>query len=286
MKDHGHCIVTGGTTGIGLAVARRLAEAGAAVTIVGHDRERGAAAKAAIDRAVGEERAEFLLADLSDQDQVRRLAATLMERHPRIAVLINNAGGLFGHRRVSAQGLEMTFALNHLSYFLLSLLLLPALRAAAPARIVNVASGAHRGVQLDFDDLQAERNYRPITAYRRSKLANLLFTRALARRLNPAEISVNALHPGFVATDLGTRNAFLPAFLWKLATRFAISPERGADTPVYLATAPEAAGFHGEYFYRCRPSEPSPAARDDQAAARLWQESLRLTGLSEAELNL
>jgi retinol dehydrogenase-12 len=272
------CLVTGGTAGIGLVTARRLAEMGAEVLIVGRDESRGAAAQRLIAESAGKGRAEFLKADLSDQDQVRALAEMVLGRWPRLDVLVNNAGAMFGRRQLSAQGLEMTFALNHLSYFLLTLLLLPVLKAAASARIVNVSSMAHRGVRLDFDDLQAERRYSRMGAYQRSKLANLLFTRELARRLDPASMTVNALHPGFVATELGTRNAFLPALLWKLSTRFAISPERGADTPVYLASAREAAGFHGEYFHRCRPVRPSPAAHDDGAAARLWEESLRLSG--------
>jgi retinol dehydrogenase-12 len=272
------CLVTGGTSGIGLVTARRLAEMGGEVLIVGRDEARGAAALALIGQGAGPGRAEFLQADLSDQDQLRRLAQTVLARWPRLDVLVNNAGGMFGRRQLSAQGLEMTFALNHMSYFLLTLLLLPALQAAAPARIVNVSSAAHQGVRLDFDDLQAERRYSRMGAYRRSKLANLLFTRELARRLDPGSVTVNALHPGFVATDLGTRNAFLPQFLWKLSTRFAITPERGADTPVYLASTPEAAGLHGEYFQRCRPVPPSAAAQDAVAAARLWEESLSLSG--------
>lgn len=275
-----HCVVTGGTAGIGLVTARRLAEMGATVVLVGRDAERGAAARALIAEAAGADRAEFIRADLSDQGQVRRVAEAILGRHPRLDVLVNNAGGMFGRRRLSAEGLEMTFALNHLGYFLLTLLLLPALKAAAPARIVNVSSMAHRGVRLDFDDLQAGRRYSRMMAYRRSKLANLLFTRELARRLDPAEVTVNALHPGFVATELGTRHGFMPGLLWKFSTLFAIGEERGGDTPVYLASAPEAAGFRGEYFHRCRPVRPSAAALDDGAARRLWEESLRLTGLS------
>jgi NAD(P)-dependent dehydrogenase (short-subunit alcohol dehydrogenase family) len=274
------CIVTGGTAGIGLVTARRLAERGARVLIIGRDPARGAAAARAIGEAAGNGPAEFLAADLSDLDQARQLAETILSRRSRIDVLVNNAGGMFGQRTLNAQGFEMTFALNHLGYFLPTLLLLPALKAAAPARIVNVASHAHYRGRMDFDDLQAERRYTRMGAYCNSKLANILFTRALARRLDPAEVTANALHPGFVATEIGTRNRLLPGFLWNAATRFAIDPEQGGDTPVYLASAPEAAGFHGRYFYKCRPVEPSAAACDDAVAERLWKISCGLAGFA------
>lgn len=281
-------IVTGGTSGVGLVTARRLAELGAEVVVVGRDAERGAAALALMRERAESPHVEFLKADLSDQDQVRELAEIILARYGRVDVLVNNAGAMFGRRLTSAQGLEMTFALNHLGYFLLTLLLLPALHAAAPARIVNVASEAHRWGRLDFDDLQAERRpYRPLRAYARSKLANILFTRELARRLDPNAITVNALHPGFVATELGFKHGFVPAAIWKLsAALFAVSPEKGADTPVYLASGPEAAGCHGEYFVNGRPARSAAAARDPEAAARLWRESLRLTGLTEEKVRI
>lgn len=274
------CVVTGGTGGIGLATARRLCGMGAEVAIVGRNPERGAAARAAV-AAAGTGPVEFLRADLSDLDQVRELARTLISRHPKIHVLVNNAGAVFRRRQFSAQGLEMTFALNHLGPFLLTLLLLPALKAAAPARIVNVSSIAHRFYPLDFGDLQSEQGYRAWRAYGRSKLANLLFTRELARRLNPSVVTVNALHPGFVATGLFTRHDALPSLLSWLCTRFALSPERGADTPVFLASAPGAGESHGGYFERCRSARPASVALDAEAAARLWRESLRLTGCAE-----
>jgi NAD(P)-dependent dehydrogenase (short-subunit alcohol dehydrogenase family) len=277
-------LVTGGTAGIGLVTARRLAGKGAHVIVVGRSRERGERAVADIGRATGARRADFLAADLADQAKVRDLAEAVSGRFARLDVLINNAGGMFGQRRESPQGLEMTFALNHLSYVVLTCLLLPALRAAAPARIVNVASAAHRGVRLDFDDLQMRHGYSAWKAYKRSKLANLLFTHALARRLDWQNVTVNALHPGFVATDIGVRHRFVPAFVWQLAKLGAISPDRGADTPVYLASAPQVAGVHGRYFIKCSPADTSAAARDRDAAERLWRESIALTSLTPEQV--
>ena len=199
------CLVTGGTAGIGFVTARELARRGAAVTIVGRDPARGASAVESIRAVAGSEAVDFVAADLSEQTQLRAFAAAFRERRPRLDVLVDNAGGMFGRRQTTAEGIERTFALNHLGYFLTTLLLLPSLQAAAPSRIVVVASEAHRGARLDFDDLQGEQLYSRWTAYRRSKLANLLFTYELARRLAGQGITANALHPGFVATDIGTR---------------------------------------------------------------------------------
>lgn len=273
------CLVTGGTAGIGFVTARKLAERGAEITIVGRDDRRGHDAAAAIRTAARNDRVQFLKADLSDQVSIRALATAFADRHERLDVLINNAGAMFGKRLESAQGYEMTFALNHLGYFLLTLLLLPVLHAAAPARIVIVASEAHRGVTLDFEDLQAHHRYSPWRAYQRSKLANILFTHELARRLDWQDVTVNALHPGFVATDIGIRQGFLPGFVWWLAKRTAIDVEEGALTPVYLAASPEAHGIHGRYLSKCRPANASTAAQDRATAARLWEESVRMTGL-------
>jgi NAD(P)-dependent dehydrogenase (short-subunit alcohol dehydrogenase family) len=274
------CLITGGTAGIGLVTARRLAGLGAELVLVGRDPARGAAAVETIRVATGANAIDFLAADLSDQEQIRALAAACRDRYDRLDVLINNAGAMFGQRRESRQGIEMTFALNHLGYVLPTLLLLPMLEAGAPARIVNVASEAHRGVTLDFDDLQARHGYSGWRTYKRSKLANLLFTHELARRLDWQRVTVNALHPGFVATDIGVSHGFIPDIVWRIAKLAAISVEEGSATPVYLATAPEVAGVHGRYFNRCRPADTSSAAHDRSAAERLWQESVRLTGLS------
>jgi NAD(P)-dependent dehydrogenase (short-subunit alcohol dehydrogenase family) len=278
------CLVTGGTGGIGFVVACRLADGGATVLVCGRDRVRGEAAVAHLRAGDTARQVSFVAADLSDQSEVRALARSVLEAHPRLDVLVNNAGGMFGRRVESAQGLEMTFALNHLGYFLLTLLLLPALTAAAPARIVNVASNAHRGVRLDFDDLQSRRGYHGWRAYQRSKLANILFTHELARRLDWQSVSVNAAHPGFVRTEIGVSHGFLPPPIWRLAKLFAISVEEGADTPFWLASAAEVAGSHGRYFFKRKPEVTSAAAHDRQAAARLWRESVRLTGLDDASL--
>jgi NAD(P)-dependent dehydrogenase (short-subunit alcohol dehydrogenase family) len=273
------CVVTGGTGGVGLVTARRLAEFGTHVVIVGRDTNRGEAAQTLIRLASGKNNVEFLQADLANQDEVRRLAEAIASRCDRIDILINNAGGMFGQRTLSPQGLEMAFALNHLSYFLLTALLYPKLLAATEhARIINVSSAAHRRAKLDFDDLQSEKSYTGWLAYCRSKLANLLFTKELANRLDPERVTVNALHPGFVATDIGARHGLLPAFAWRLATLFALTPEQGAATSVYLAASPEAADANGLYFIQCKPAKPSPAALDSGAAKQLWAESVRLTG--------
>lgn len=280
------CLVTGGTGGIGLVTARELAALGADVTVVGRDRRRGEAALAVIGRAAEAAAAgarggsvAFLPADLADQSEIRRLTASIAALHPRLDVLINNAGGLFGRRRLSADGVEMTFALNHLSYFLLTQLLMPVLAAAPAARIVNVASAAHKGVSLDFNDLQGEEHYNRWLAYKRSKLANILFTYELARRLDGQPITANCLHPGFVATDIGSRHGFVPNLLWSIGKLYAISPEDGAQTSVFLASAAQVAGISGRYFVRSREKRSSAASYDREAAVRLWDVSVNLTGL-------
>lgn len=276
------CLITGGTGGIGFVAARELARLGAAVTIVGRDQARGEAAMDAIRAASGRQDIRYLRADLSDQSQIRQLAETVLADTPKLDVLVNNAGGLFGKRKLSADGLEMTFALNHLSYFLLSHLLLPALEAAKPARIVNVASAAHKGVALDFDDLQGEEHFNRWLAYKRSKLANVMFTYELARRIDGRGVTVNALHPGFVATDIGVRHSFVPGILWWIGKLRAISPEEGAKTSIYLASSPEVAGSTGLYFSRCRPKPSSDASYDRAASTRLWDVSANLTHLDQS----
>jgi NAD(P)-dependent dehydrogenase (short-subunit alcohol dehydrogenase family) len=277
------CLITGGTGGIGFVTARELARRGADVMIVGRNREAGAAAVAEIEPAGAGGTVEFVAADLSRQSEVRRLAAIAADRFGRLDVLINNAGGMFRRRTLSADGIEMTFALNHLAYFLLSDLLLPALRASGRARIVNVASEAHRGVSLRFDDLQSKRGYvGGWSAYKRSKLANLLFTYELARRIEGGPVSVNALHPGFVATDIGVRNALVPGWLWRLVSLAAISPEEGAETSIHLAASAGVDGVHGKYFVKSRPAQSSPQSYDREAAQRLWSVSEAMTAAARA----
>ena len=275
------CVVTGGTAGIGLVTARELVRRGADVTLVGRDARRGEAAVAAIRAAADGGVIDFIAADLSEQEQIRTFVATFCDRRPRLDVLINNAGGLFGAWQTTADGIEQTFALNHLGYFLTTLLLLPWLQAAGSARIVVVASEAHRSARLDFDDLQGEHRYNRWAAYRRSKLANLLFTYELARRLAGRGITANALHPGFVATDIGTRHRFVPKLLWRIGTLAAIGPEEGACTSLHLACAPEVADVSGGYFIKCARVRSSAASYERQAAERLWDISLNLTGAAD-----
>lgn len=275
------CLVTGGTAGIGLVTARELVRRGADVTVVGRDHGRGDAAVAAMRAAADGGAVDFIAADLSEQEQVRAFVRTFCDRRRRLDVLVNNAGGLFGSRRTTADGIERTFALNHLGYFLTTLLLLPSLQAAAASRIVVVASEAHRSARLDFDDLQGEHRYNRWIAYRRSKLANLLFTYELARRLAGRGITANALHPGFVATDIGTRHRFVPKLLWRIGTLAAVGPEEGARTSLHLACAPELADVSGAYFIKGAPVRSSAASYDRQTAERLWDISLNLTGAAD-----
>lgn len=272
------CIVTGATGGIGRITARELARRGAALVIIGRNRERGEAAVAEA-QAVGAASAAFVAANLSSQNDIRRLASEIVERHPRIDVLVNNAGGMFRRRSLSADGIEMTFALNHLSYYLLTHLLLPALAKAPAGRIVNVASDAHRGVDIDFDNLGGERGYRGLKAYKRSKLANICFTFELARRLEGGTVSANALHPGFVATDIGARSDWMATIAWRLVSRFAIDVEKGAQTSIYLAASKEVEGVNGRYFSYCRPAAPSAPACDLDVQRRIWDVSAAMTGV-------
>jgi retinol dehydrogenase-12 len=277
------CVVTGGTAGIGLNTAKMLAERGAELILLGRNEQRGQTAVADVKRATGRV-PEFMSVDLSNQSAVRAFAARFNENHPRVDVLINNAGGMFGRRQLSTDGIEMTFALNHLAYFSLTTLLMPRLRAAERARIVNVASDAHFGIELDFEDLQTERRYSGLRAYKRSKLCNLLFTYELSRRLEGSSITANALHPGFVSSEIGVRNGWTVALVWSLLTLFAISPERGAETSAYLACSAEVESISGEYFAKSQITPSSRVSCDREAAKRLWDISVSLTGLEGTAL--
>jgi len=273
------CVVTGASSGIGRAAALELAERGATVVLICRNEERGTPALDEIERRGGSGNATLLTADLSSQRQVREVAAAFLERFDRLDVLINNAGVAgWGTRLVSEDGLEATFAVNHLAPFLLTDLLLDRLKASAPARVVTVSSAAHKSTSLDFDDLQGERRYSGFGAYSRSKLANILFTQELSRRLEGTGVTANCLPPGVVATGI-FRN--LPGWMRVLFTSpFFLSPEKGADTLLYLATAPEVAGVTGRYFVRRKPVRSSRASRDADAARRLWQASEALTAAS------
>jgi NAD(P)-dependent dehydrogenase (short-subunit alcohol dehydrogenase family) len=270
-------LITGATDGIGAAAARELARRGATLVIVGRNPDKTARVVERLRGETGNERVEGLTADLSAQPDVRRLAEQFRQRHDRLHVLVNNAGAVFHPRRLSADGLEMTFALNHLGYFLLTELLLDVLKASAPARVVNVASAAHRRARLDFDDLQNERRYRAFQVYSQSKLANLLFTSELARRLRGTGVTANALHPGVVLSRFGAEAGWVGRLLRSLTWAFSISPEEGARTVVYLAASPEVEGVTGEYFVEEKVAVSSAAARDEPAARRLWEVSESLT---------
>ena len=273
-------VITGGNSGIGQSTAVALAGAGARVIITARDRGRADAAVEEIARRAGSGAVERVLFDLSSLASVRAGAAELLERCDRIDVLVNNAGVVLTDRRLTVDGLETTFAVNHLGHFLLTDLLLDRIKASAPSRIVNVASTAHRGARrgLDFDDLQSEHGYRGMQVYSASKLANIYFTTELARRLAGTGVTVNCLHPGTVATGYG-RDGDATGFLsfgLKVIKPFILTPDRGARTSVYLASSPEVADVTGEYFARSRPARTTRVAKDQEAAVRLWEASEKL----------
>ncbi len=275
------CVVTGATHGVGLETARALAAGGALVVVHGRDLGRARGVAADIARETGNPEVRAVQADFAALAQVRRLAQELTASLPRLDVLINNAGMMSARRERSAEGYDLTFAVNHLAPFLLTNLLLGKLTTSAPARVVVVASEAHRRGVLDFGDLMNERVSGLMPAYARSKLANLLFMRELARRLAGSGVTVNALHPGFVDSHLFHDSpALLRVLLTTLARPFMLSPAVGARTSVYLASAPEVAALSGGYYRACRLAVPSSAAQSDEGAVRLWQESVRLTGLA------
>jgi len=274
------CVVTGATSGIGKAAATALARLGATVVMVGRDRGRTEAAAAQI-AAVSASPPRAEIADLASLEQVRALAARLAGLE-RIDVLINNAGLVLGERRITPDGLEHVFALNYLAPFLLTNLLLPKLTASAPARVVTVTSDAHSAARLDLSDPNLEHGWDSWRSYANSKLANILFTRELARRLDGTGVTANCAHPGVVRTGFGRESRPLLKLGITIATPFMLSPERGADTIVYLASSPDVAGQTGGYYVKRQRREPSAAARDDTAARELWELSERMTGLAPA----
>ncbi len=275
-------LVTGGTGGTGRATALGLAAMGAHLAITGRDRGRTENAARAI-RAAGGGQVDVFVADLSSQSQVRRLAGEVLQRLPRIDVLVNNAGGYWNTRHVTADGLERTFALNHLAPFLLTSLLLGRLQQSTPARVVTVSSNVQAAGRIDFEDLQAERSYSGARAYNQSKLANVLFTYELARRLRGTSVTANALHPGVVRTSFGAED---PSAVQRLFTPFMRpfmkAPARGAATSIYLASAPGLEHVTGCYFVGSKPRKSSRRSYDQATAARLWQVSTDLAGLTSA----
>ena len=275
-------LVTGGTGGIGRATALGLAEMGAHLAITGRDRGRAEAAAREIQAVTGGQ-VEVFVADLSTQAEVRRLAGEVLQCLSRIDVLVNNAGGYWNTRHVTADGLERTFALNHLAPFLLTGLLLNRLKHSAPARVVTVSSSAHATGRIDFGDLQGGRSYSGARAYSQSKLANVLFTHELARRLPTTCVTANALHPGVVRTAFGAEDpSGVQRLLVPFLRPFMKTPTRGATTSIYLASAPDLEQVTGRYFASSKPRSSAARSYDEVAAARLWQVSADLTGQATA----
>jgi NAD(P)-dependent dehydrogenase (short-subunit alcohol dehydrogenase family) len=273
-------VITGATSGIGRLAAARLATLGARIVFVARDRSRAEDTLAELRRCGGGVEHSAHYADLTRLADVKRVGADIAAAEPRIDVLINNAGSLFGSRKLTVDGFERTFAVNHMAYFVITQALRERLIASAPARIVNTASDAHRGERLDLSDLQMSKGFSGRRAYGRSKLCNILFTRELARRLSGTGVTANCLHPGFVATNLGQHEAGLMKFGVWLAMRLAGNAEDGARTMVHLATSPAVAGVTGQYFYACAPHQPTAEALDDETGRRLWTESERIAGMS------
>ena len=269
------CLVTGASAGIGQATALGLARLGATVIMVGRNQARGEAAQAEIRQQSGNDKVDLLLADLSSQTEIRSLAAEINSRYVELHVLINNAAIIPQQRQETADHLEMQFAVNHLAYFLLTNLLLDKLKASAPARIVNVASQVHANGVINFDDLQASRNYHPSQVYRNTKLANVLFTYELARRLRGSGVTANCLHPGVVATDLLNDYMGVPHG----QRGRGMDASKGAQTSLYLATSPEVAGTSGKYYVNQESQRSAAVSYDENLARRLWQVSAELTGL-------
>jgi retinol dehydrogenase 14 len=273
-------LITGGTGGIGRATAVALASLGARIGITGRDRGRAEAAAAEIAKEAGNPAIDVFVADMSSQAEVRRLAAEVLASYPRLDVLVNNVGGFWSHRHLTADGLERTFALNHLAPFLLTSLLLARLRSSAPARIVTVASAAQGMGRIDFDDLMGAERYSGQSAYNQSKLANVMFTYELARRIDGAGVTATVLHPGMTNTAFSAEDpsrVFAP--LVALMRPFMRSPARGAQTTVYLASSPDAAGITGRYFADSAPKDSNSSSHDRAITTRLWDVSAHLVGL-------
>lgn len=274
-------VVTGGTSGIGEVAALRLAGQGARIVLIARDQKRGDITLAKLKQENPNVSHVAHYGDLSSIADMKRVAGEVANSEPRIDVLINNAGAVFLSRKLSVDGLEMTFATNHMNYFVVTNVLLDRLKATPGARIVSTASDAHKSGKLDFGDLQSSTSYSSFRVYGTSKLCNILFTRELARRLGGSGVTANCLHPGFVGTRFGQNNAnnIVMKGLARLIMSFGLSPEEGAKTIIHLASASDVATISGEYFYKCKLAEPSLAAQDDDAAKRLWNVSAKIAGL-------
>lgn len=271
--DQKIALITGATSGIGEVAALALAKQGYRVGIVGRNPTKCEATAAKIKKEAATPLVDIFVADLASQADVRRLADEVKAKYPHLDVLLNNAGAMISPRQESADGIEQTWALNHLAYFLLTDLLLDLLKSTPGARIVSVSSDAHRMIKgIDFDDVEGKKSYRDFKAYSQSKLANVLFTRELARRLKESgsALTANCLHPGFVRTNFMEGKGLMHWIFRGMSKFAAISPEKGAQTSIYLASSPEVAGTTGEYFSKSRVAKPTAAARDEAAAQRLW----------------
>jgi len=272
-------VITGATSGIGEVAACALAQQGARIVLIARDRARGEHTLKRIEAVAPDLHHVAHYANLSRLAEMKRVAEAIAASETRIDVLINNAGALFGTRQVTGDALEMTFATNHIAYFVVTNLLLARLRATPGARIVSTASDAHRRAKLDFGDLQLEKGYSGFGMYGRSKLMNILFTRELARRLAGTGVTANCLHPGFVATRFADASGGLISLVVKGAKKFALTPAEGAKTLIYLASSPEVDGVTGKYFEKCKEAMPTAEAQNDADARRLWEISLQLSGL-------
>ena len=270
-------VISGATSGIGEVAADRLAAKGARIVFIARDRERGQETLKHLRAIAPQADHAVHYADLSKLLDMKRVAGEIAAAEAKIDVLINNAGAMFNSRRVTEDGLEMTFATNHMSYFVLSNVLKE--RMGAGGRIVNTASDEHAGPRLDFEDLQTAKHYGGFRTYGRSKLCNILFTRELARRLAGTGITANCLHPGFVATRFGNQSGGILSLAIRAAKNFALTPEQGAETIIYLASSPDVAETSGEYFNKRQTTAPSKAAQNDDDAKRLWDVSVQLSGV-------
>jgi len=273
------CVITGATSGIGEVAAQEFARQGARLVLVARDAKRAEASLARLRTIASAAQHRVHYADLSRISEMKRVAAEIATAEPRVDLLVNNAGALFSFRQVTPDGLEKHFAVNHMAYAVLTHGLRERLAAAAPARVVSTASGAHHGAHMDLDDLQTEKGYNGVLAYQRSKLYNILWTRELARRWGGQGVTVNCFHPGFVATRYGDNAGGILALAVRASKLFAISPQKGARTLIYLATSPEVADVSGGYFEKCRLAKPSHDAESDAAARALWDETVRLGAL-------
>jgi len=273
------CLVTGGTSGIGQVTARELARLGGTVVITARNEDKRKQAVDKLRDETGSSQIEALVADFASQAQVRSLAEEFKRRHNRLDVLVNNAGAIYMRRSLGEDGIEMTFAVNHLAPFLLTNLLLNLIIESAPARIVNVASNSHEGSRINFDDLEGQKSYSFMNAYGQSKLANILFTYELDRRLAGSDVTVNAVHPGYVGTNMGANNGWLVRMFLPINRLWALDVDRGAETVVYLASSPDVDGMSGKYYYQKKAVASSPNSHDEHVARQLWELSAEKTGL-------